>query len=197
MATMAQPDRHALIRSGLEMLLPHLKVFVHTNLQRTYGAGYRDRPEFAGHRKSLEFDPRFLIKTAIAHWETAFRDSEKKIRNHLHLIREIANRWAHHGAIDDREARHAVETMQLLAIAIGGERAGAPFDELLAQFQSTPPPWAPSKELNGARLCPACKVHQFKRWPWGWDAHAAFKCKGLSETEPERRKQEFRDKYLR
>ena len=31
-----------------------------------------------------------------------------------------------------------------------------------------------------------------KRWPWGWDAHAAHICKGLSANSEEERKAEFR-----
>lgn len=44
-------------------------------------------------------------------------------------------------------------------------------------------------------LCPACGKHPFKRWPWGWDAHAAYTCPGLTETEPEARKSEFRQRF--
>lgn len=36
--------------------------------------------------------------------------------------------------------------------------------------------------------CPACHQHEFKRWPFGWDAHAAHKCAGLKTFEPEERK---------
>ena len=25
-------------------------------------------------------------------------------------------------------------------------------------------------------LCPACNQKEFKRWPWGWDGHAAHTC---------------------
>jgi len=45
------------------------------------------------------------------------------------------------------------------------------------------------------RLCPACRKHEFKRWPLGWDAHAAHKCSGLSGSDIEERKQEFRQRY--
>ncbi len=44
-------------------------------------------------------------------------------------------------------------------------------------------------------LCPACGRKEFKRWPWGWDAHAGHACAGLTETEPERRKAEFRRRF--
>ncbi|MBD3586232.1 DUF429 domain-containing protein [Salinimonas sp. HHU 13199] len=46
------------------------------------------------------------------------------------------------------------------------------------------------------RPCPACHQHLFKRWPFGWDAHAAHKCKGLKEAEPEARKTEFKRRFM-
>ena len=55
---------------------------------------------------------------------------------------------------------------------------------------------ASSASLTNATLvCPACGKHPFKRWPWGWDAHAAHKCPGLKETEPDARKVEFRQRF--
>ena len=44
--------------------------------------------------------------------------------------------------------------------------------------------------------CPACHQHEFKRWPFGWDAHAAHRCTGLSEVEPEARKKEFKRRFM-
>jgi hypothetical protein len=46
------------------------------------------------------------------------------------------------------------------------------------------------------RACPACNQHLFKRWPFGWDAHAAHKCTGLIEGEPEARKKEFKRRFM-
>ena len=46
-----------------------------------------------------------------------------------------------------------------------------------------------------SRPCPACG-YVFKRWPFGWDSHAAHKCGGLESSDPESRKAEFRRKYL-
>jgi hypothetical protein len=44
-------------------------------------------------------------------------------------------------------------------------------------------------------LCPACERHTFKRWPFGWDAHAAHKCTGLVSSGEADRKAEYRAKY--
>lgn len=46
------------------------------------------------------------------------------------------------------------------------------------------------------RSCPACYQHEFKRWPLGWDAHAAHRCTGLTEVEPEARKKEFKCRFM-
>jgi hypothetical protein len=46
------------------------------------------------------------------------------------------------------------------------------------------------------RACPACLTTIFRRWPWGWDAHAAHRCSGLEGTDPEERKAEFRRRFL-
>jgi len=46
------------------------------------------------------------------------------------------------------------------------------------------------------RSCPACHQHEFKRWPFGWDAHAAHRCTGLTEVDPEERKKEFKRRFM-
>lgn len=45
------------------------------------------------------------------------------------------------------------------------------------------------------RLCPACGEHEFVRWPFGWDAHAAHRCAGLLATEAADRKAEFKARF--
>ena len=45
------------------------------------------------------------------------------------------------------------------------------------------------------RMCPGCGAHEFVRWPFGWDAHAAYKCVGLEGTAPGARKAEFKTKF--
>lgn len=43
--------------------------------------------------------------------------------------------------------------------------------------------------------CPACGHKQFKRWPLGWDGHAAHACRGLVGADPTARKLEFRQRF--
>jgi len=83
---------------------------------------------------------------------------------------------------------------------------GAPPDDVIwvpkvsASFQVPQVPRAARPPTDAAPsgvslLCPGCGEKQFQRWPWGWDAHAAHACRGLTETEPERRKAEFRRRF--
>jgi len=53
------------------------------------------------------------------------------------------------------------------------------------------------KVLSGehARVCPACNAFEFKRWPFGWDAHAAHTCSGLIAVDPAARKAEYRERF--
>lgn len=53
-----------------------------------------------------------------------------------------------------------------------------------------------SSNANHQRSCPACHQHMFKRWPFGWDAHAAHRCAGLKEVESEARKKEFKRRFM-
>jgi hypothetical protein len=46
-----------------------------------------------------------------------------------------------------------------------------------------------------SRSCPACNTKLFKRWPWGWDGHAAV-CSGLAGGDLEVRKAEFKRRFL-
>ena len=54
----------------------------------------------------------------------------------------------------------------------------------------------PVSNVGHKRSCPACHQHEFKRWPFGWDAHAAHRCTGLTEVEPEARKKEFKRRFM-
>ena len=60
---------------------------------------------------------------------------------------------------------------------------------------AAPTSTSPSEQPGRSLPCPACGSKEFKRWPWGWDAHAADSCTGLSATEPEERKLEFRRRF--
>jgi len=76
----------------------------------------------------------------------------------------------------------------------------APFEKPVTRTRSvgrTAPSRTRSPRPMEARvlLCPACQVFEFKQWPFGWDAHAAHRCAGLSELNPEARKAEFKRRF--
>lgn len=48
---------------------------------------------------------------------------------------------------------------------------------------------------KGSICCPACGTKVFKRWPWGWDAHAAHSCGGMPAGDPEARKAEYKRRF--
>ena len=77
--------------------------------------------------------------------------------------------------------------------------APAPPVVATVKVQSSPreTPVKPVRTTAGPRviLCPACGQKEFKRWPWGWDGHAAHACPGLSTTNSEERKAEFRRRF--
>lgn len=59
--------------------------------------------------------------------------------------------------------------------------------------QPRPEPVGAPGELE--RLCPCCESYMFRRWPFGWDAHAAHRCPGLSSTGTVERKREFKSRF--
>ncbi|WP_100656993.1 DUF429 domain-containing protein [Alteromonas flava] len=54
----------------------------------------------------------------------------------------------------------------------------------------------PVSNASHQRACPACHQHEFKRWPFGWDSHAAHRCTGLKEVDPQERKKEFKRRFM-
>ena len=52
-----------------------------------------------------------------------------------------------------------------------------------------------NSEQEHRRVCPGCD-YEFKRWPFGWDAHAAHRCAGLVARGHEERKKEFKRRFL-
>jgi hypothetical protein len=51
--------------------------------------------------------------------------------------------------------------------------------------------------VQGRVLCPCCHSMVFKKWPLGWDAHAAFKCRGAEGDTDQERKMYFRERFAR
>lgn len=79
-------------------------------------------------------------------------------------------------------------------------RLGAPqFAEPVIQQKRAGRPGPRVRTREGpsehTRPCPACGAHEFKRWPFGWDAHAAHRCGGLFAVNAEERKAEFKRRF--
>jgi hypothetical protein len=53
----------------------------------------------------------------------------------------------------------------------------------------------PQSAEGHQQICPACGQHTFKRWPFGWDAHAGFKCPAVQGNSPEERKAWFKAQF--
>ena len=44
-------------------------------------------------------------------------------------------------------------------------------------------------------LCPCCERKVYALWPGGWDAHAEYKCEGLSSGTGTGRKAEYKQRF--
>ncbi len=217
---MSVPDD--LLRASFQTLVPHLRTFVRAHLEAKYGPEFQQRLSRTGERPFSDRDPRALIKASLAEWEQAFRDNTpSQVKQYLHMLRDVANRHAHHETFNADEVDHALRTIRLLALAIGGSHAALELDRLISRSPASPTEarsqvprsskrQAPRSDgaldpdlldadsaVNQAVLCPACRSKVFKVWPLGWDAHAAFACKGLPPGVPESRKRDFRARFAR
>ena len=68
----------------------------------------------------------------------------------------------------------------------------APTKDLTSRISKRPKPRTVSEAK--AKNCPACG-QRFRRWPFGWDSHAAHRCTGLSSKGAAARKAEFKRKF--
>jgi hypothetical protein len=68
------------------------------------------------------------------------------------------------------------------------------FDRPVAKNRYQPPRKA-SATGSHKLCCPACGSHEFKRWPFGWDAHAAHKCAGVTGRDAGERKADFKKRF--
>lgn len=220
---MSNPDD--VLRAGLKALVPYLKQFMLKHLEKKYGPEFREHLSRPGERPFSGTDPRSLIKVSLSEWEAAFRlDAPSQVKQYLHLLRDVANRHAHHDSVSADEVHHALMTMRLLATLIAGTQASSEFDRLLSRQQSLENAASGTRQpavmpqhresrrsdealdpdlldaqsaVNKRVLCPGCRVKVFKEWPKGWDAHAAFACPGVTQSDPKARKRDFRVRFAK
>ena len=44
-------------------------------------------------------------------------------------------------------------------------------------------------------MCPSCDNKVFEKWPFGWDAHVAFRCQGIKDGREEQPKADFKQQF--
>lgn len=112
---MESPER-AEIRRGLDELKPHLEAYVN----RILGAE-RVRHLMSAHPAHHNAaDVQKLLSIMIQNWDGAFGSRlPGVVRSYLHELRDVRNRWAHEDSFSPAEVRRAIETMRLVARAVG------------------------------------------------------------------------------
>lgn len=101
---------HAAVRRGLDELKPALTAFVNRQMSRA----------LPGKAFAVSGDVPAIIKVILDNWDLAFASVlPRGVRNYLHEVRDVRNRWAHDELFSEDDARRALDTMQLVAKAIG------------------------------------------------------------------------------
>jgi len=105
--------------------------------------------------------------------------------------------WVASLAENDRSAfgRPPADAIWVPRLPASSPRPGPPSESISVSNSTSQSQDPTDSSVNETMVCPACGKHSFKRWPWGWDAHAAHVCSGLRETEPGARKEEFRRRF--
>lgn len=91
------------------------------------------------------------------------------------------------------EPKRAVDGPPRLAVARDAPPSQATQEEVVTNVDGLT-----AGDVIGKRvLCPACRKTIFKSWPGGWDAHVGSKCPGVSGTNEEARKADFKYRFSR
>ena len=122
---------------AFDELTPYLGSF----LRREFGDG----PDI---QRLARADFLALLKALLDHWNGRLSGSlPSQAKHYAHLLRDVRNRCAHGGRLSDREARHALDTVALLAQLIQVPPAvTAAIDQhltLIGSLPSQPPPPEP------------------------------------------------------
>lgn len=95
------------VRWALEELLPYFHTYVNQTLQRA-----------APGRHPLDPDITVLVGAMLDEWGV-FRTALHRARPYLHELREVRNALMHFQPFSDGQARRAIDTIRLIADAIG------------------------------------------------------------------------------
>lgn len=95
------------VRWALEELLPYLHTYVNQTLQGE-----------APGRPPLDRDITVLVGAVLDEW-SVFRTGLNRARPYLHELRDVRNALMHFQPFNDDQARRAIDTIRLIAVAIG------------------------------------------------------------------------------
>lgn len=102
------------------------------------------------------------------------------------------------GSVEDNDAIWVPQLTELQKIQhININAADKPHNSELDTAKKPKIQKPKSTRTDMRRVCPACNTFEFKMWPFGWDAHAAHKCSGISGNNPAERKRLFKLQYMK
>lgn len=107
------------VRWALEELLPYLHTYVNQTLQQA-----------APNRQPVDQDITVLVGAVLDEWGV-FRMGLGRARPYLHELREVRNALMHFQPFSDDQARRAIDTIRLIADAIGAPTT--PYDGLASR----------------------------------------------------------------
>lgn len=164
----------------------------------------------------INFDVQALLSIMVDRWSNVFGAVlgrlERSLVGELQVIR---NRHAHQESFSDRDTHRALDTAERLLTSIRspeaervrsllelqpngrtGAKTVVDSSPQVADDASASKRPARSRSEDRSKVCPACQAKTFARWPWGWDAHAAHACRGITGTDPDERKRIYKERYL-
>src|SRR5689334_19472972 len=98
----------ARVESAMNALRPYLSAYVARHLTGVSRARRSDRDDISG-----------CVAAIMDNWDVAFASElSRTVKNYIHELRDIRNRWAHQEEFDDEETERAVDTIRLIARAI-------------------------------------------------------------------------------
>ena len=183
------------------------EIYSHLGFSRGFGKASREgrRKQASAmlnwcERQRIALEPDLHVRIEDGFGDTQIgEDMFDSIVGLLGMVEVIQDHWTQ-TVPDDPSVRH-VEGW-ILGMNPNGkpttpERITGPSVHMPSRVPPIPQPSGSLSNHLFERMCPACNKKLFARWPWGWDAHAANNCTGISGLTTEDRKRVFKERYLR